>query len=50
MPVIHTHVSVSTTPAQREALKTFDACMKDENYEQRKGFFKSLKDKFECKA
>ena len=22
MPVIHTHVSVSTTPAQREALKT----------------------------
>ena len=35
---------------QREALKTFDACMKDENYEQRKGFFKSLKDKFEGKA
>ena len=22
MPVIHTHVSVSTTPGQREALKT----------------------------
>lgn len=31
---------------QREALKTFEATLKDENYEQRKGFFKKLKDMF----
>ena len=31
---------------QREALKKFDGTMKEENYEQRKGFFKKLKDMF----
>ena len=31
---------------QREALNRFDATMKDENYEKRKGFFKRLKDMF----
>ena len=33
--------------AQREALQAFEATLKDENYEQRKGFFKSLRDKFD---
>lgn len=37
------------TRAQREALKKFDDSLKEDNYEQRKGFFKSLKDKFEGK-
>ncbi len=32
---------------QREALKKFEASLKDENYEQRKGFFKKLKDMFD---
>lgn len=35
--------------AQREALKAFEASMKDENYEKRKGFFKNLKNKMEGK-
>lgn len=35
--------------AQREALKAFEDSMKEENYEQRKGFLKSLRDKFEGK-
>lgn len=35
--------------AQREALKAFEDSLKDDNYEQRKGFFKSLKEKFDSK-
>lgn len=35
------------TKTQREALKRFDDSLKDDNYEKRKGFFKSLKDKFD---
>ena len=35
--------------AQREALKKFEDSLKEDNYEQRKGFFKSLRDKFEGK-
>ena len=35
--------------AQKEALNAFDECMKDENYVQRKSFFKNLRDKFEGK-
>ena len=35
------------TRTQREALKKFEDSLKEENYEQRKGFFKSLRDKFE---
>ena len=31
----------------RDALKKFEDTLKDDNYEQRKGFFKSLRDKFE---
>ena len=34
---------------QREALKTFEDSLKEENYEQRKGFFKGLKEKFDTK-
>ncbi len=32
---------------QREALKTFENSLKEDNYEQRKGFFKSIKDMFD---
>lgn len=35
------------TKTQRDALKKFEETLKDDNYEQRKGFFKSLRDKFE---
>ena len=35
------------TRAQRDALKAFEETLKDENYEQRKSFFKTLKDMFE---
>ena len=35
------------TKAQRDALKKFEDTLKDDNYEQRKGFFKTLRDKFE---
>ncbi|MPM88965.1 Chaperone protein DnaJ [bioreactor metagenome] len=31
---------------QRDALKKFEETLKDENYEQRKGFFKTLKEMF----
>ena len=47
--VVTVEIPKKLNKTQREALKTFDACMKDENYEQRKGFFKTLKDKFEGK-
>ena len=30
-----------------EALAAFEQSLKDDNYEQRKGFFKNLRDKFE---
>ncbi|MEG3073482.1 MAG: molecular chaperone DnaJ [Ruthenibacterium sp.] len=49
----YVHVTVEIpkklTKAQREALKNFEDTLKDDNYEQRKGFFKSLKDKFDAK-
>ncbi len=32
---------------QKKALESFEATLKDDNYEQRKGFFKKLKDLFE---
>lgn len=35
------------TKTQRDALKKFEDTLKDDNYEQRKGFFKTLRDKFE---
>lgn len=35
------------TREQRKALEAFEATLKDENYEQRKGFLKTIKDWFE---
>ena len=35
------------TRAQRDALKAFEDSLKDDNYEQRKGFFKNLREKFD---
>ncbi|MEG0110513.1 MAG: DnaJ C-terminal domain-containing protein, partial [Oscillospiraceae bacterium] len=35
------------TRAQRDALSGFENSLKEDNYEKRKGFFKSLKDKFD---
>ncbi len=48
---VHVNVEIpkKLTKTQRDALKTFEDTLKDENYEQRKGFFKSLKEKFESK-
>ena len=37
------------TKTQREALRAFEDTLKDDNYEQRKGFFKHLREKFEGK-
>lgn len=49
----YVHVTVEIpkklTKAQREALKTFEDTLKEDNYEQRKGFFKRLKDSFDAK-
>lgn len=35
------------TREQRKALESFEATLKDDNYEQRKGFFKTIKDLFD---
>ena len=35
------------TREQRKALEAFEATLKDDNYEQRKGFFKKIKDMFD---
>ena len=35
------------TREQKKALEAFEATMKDDNYEQRKGFFKKIKDLFD---
>ncbi|MEG0090760.1 MAG: molecular chaperone DnaJ [Oscillospiraceae bacterium] len=35
------------TRDQKKALEAFEATLKDDNYEQRKGFFKKIKDMFE---
>ncbi len=49
----YVHVIMETpkklNKSQKEALKTFENLMKEDNYEQRKGFFKSLKEKFDNK-
>lgn len=48
---IHTVVEIpkKLTRTQRDALKAFEDTLKDDNYEKRKSFFKSLKDKFDKK-
>lgn len=48
---VHVEVEIpkKLTKTQREALKRFEETLKEENYEKRKGFFKTLKEKFEGK-
>lgn len=44
--VVDVEIPKKLNRAQREALNAFEASLKDENYEKRKGFFKNLKDRF----
>lgn len=46
---VHVEVEIpkKLTKTQREALKHFEETLKEENYEKRKGFFKTLKETFE---
>ncbi len=46
---VNVEIPKKLTKAQREALKAFEDTLKEENYEQRKGFFKKLKDMFQDK-
>ena len=46
---VNVEIPKKLTKAQREALKAFEDTLKDDNYEQRKGFFKKLKDMFQDK-
>lgn len=46
---VNVEIPKKLTRSQREALKAFEDTLKDENYEQRKGFFKKLKDMFQDK-
>ena len=46
---VEVEIPKKLTRTQREALKNFEASLKEENYEKRKGFFKSLREKFENK-
>lgn len=44
--IVDVEIPKKVTRAQREALKTFEDSMKEDNYEKRKGFFKNLRDRF----
>lgn len=44
--IVDVEIPKKVTKTQREALKAFEATLKDDNYEKRKGFFKNLKDRF----
>ena len=44
--IVDVEIPKKVTRAQREALKAFEDSMKEDNYEKRKGFFKSLRDRF----
>ena len=44
--VVDVEIPKKLTKAQRDALKTFEDSLREENYEKRKGFFKNLKDRF----
>lgn len=44
---VEVEIPKKLTKIQREALKAFEASLKEDNYEKRKGFFKSLKEKFD---
>ena len=43
---VNVEVPKRLSRTQRDALKKFEDTLKDENYEQRKGFFKTLKEMF----
>lgn len=43
---VNVEVPKRLSRTQRDALKKFEETLKDENYEQRKGFFKTLKEMF----
>ncbi len=45
--VVEVEIPKRMTREQKKALEAFEATLKDENYENRKGFFKKLKDLFE---
>ena len=44
---VNVEIPRKVTREQRKALEAFEATLKEENYEQRKGFFKKLKDMFD---
>ena len=44
--IVDVEIPKKVTRAQREALKAFEDSMKEDNYEERKGFFKNLRDRF----
>ena len=44
--IVDVEIPKKLNRTQREALKTFEDSLKDENYEKRKSFFKNLKDRF----
>ncbi len=44
---VNVEIPKKITREQRKALEAFEATLKDDNYEQRKGFFKKLKDLFD---
>lgn len=44
---VNVEIPKKITREQKKALESFEATLKDDNYEQRKGFFKKLKDLFD---
>ncbi len=44
---VNVEIPKKVTREQKKALEAFEATLKDDNYEQRKGFFKKLKDLFD---
>lgn len=44
---VNVEIPKKLTREQRKALENFEATLKDDNYEQRKGFFKTIKDLFD---
>ncbi|MBQ5782746.1 MAG: molecular chaperone DnaJ [Oscillospiraceae bacterium] len=44
---VNVEIPKKVTREQRKALEAFEATLKDDNYEQRKGFFKKIKDMFD---
>ena len=44
---VNVEIPKKVTREQRKALEAFEATLKDDNYEERKGFFKKIKDMFD---